>query len=187
MVGRRPELTTRRGFGSPWFLNYFFSVFISWFFILLTRVFLLSSFTQYLLAFRFVALLYFCLLLVWLSMFVRLFCILFFVFCIFCILYFVNFHLDFSCSTPPNKLVLSSRALPRCSVVAGLTRWEDFIENWLIIILTSLQSNCYNASSATFEVSQKRSPPSHSLRTLCTRQGSTSSEFPSNYIGRNFL
>ena len=187
MVGSRPELTTRRGFGSPWSFYHFFSVFICWFFILLIRVFLLSSFAQYLLAFRFVALLYFCLLLVWLSMFVRLFCILFFVFCISCILYFVNFHLDFSCSTPPNKLVLSSRALPRCSVVAGLTRWEDFIENWLIIILTSLQFNCYNARFATFGVSQKRSRPSRSLRTPCTRQGSTSSEFPSNCNGRNFL
>ena len=46
------------------FFIIFFSVFICSFFILLIRVFLLSSFAQYLLAFRFVALLDFCLLLV---------------------------------------------------------------------------------------------------------------------------
>ena len=187
MVGRRPELTTRRGFGSPWFFNYFFFCFYKLIFHIVDPCFFALFICSISACFSFccpIVFLFTPCLIVNVRSFVLYFV---FVFCIFCILYFVNFYLDFSCSTPPNKLVLSSRALPRCSVVAGLTRWKDFIENWLIIILTSLQSNCYNASSATFEVSQKRSPPSHSLRTLCTHQGSTSSEFPSNYIGRNFL
>ena len=109
MVGSRPELTTRRGFGSPWF---FYDLFFLFLFVDLSycwsAFFCFFSFAHYLLAFPFVGLLYFCLLHFRFSMFV---------------------YLDFSCSTPPNKLVLSSRALPRCSVVAGLTRWEDFISS----------------------------------------------------------